>query len=71
MGQEEVEEVCMEDNWLTKSQIAIQLPDFSIASINESLKRLCKQGVIKRKPCPSLKHGFLYKIKTDEDDEDE
>jgi len=71
MGQREVLDTLANKGWRTKTQIAEELCDFQVAGINECLRRLVKGGFVERKKCPEFKHGYLYRIKEDEDDENE
>ena len=64
--------------WKTKKEIADDIPELSDSGISMSLKRLVNGGIIERKRCDDMKHGYLYRLKPNvgvkievEDDEDD
>jgi len=70
MGQREILECLENKSWKTKTEIICILKDFNLyfSGVNNSLKRLVDGGFLETKDCPELKHGFLYRIKVEEDD---
>ena len=70
MGQREVLEALEDEGWKTKSEIADILVDFNIAGINTCLKRLIRGNFVEAKKAPGLRHGYLYRIKKDDEDDE-
>ena len=51
------------DGWVTPVEVEEMLGYLSKQSINSSLNRLWKRGLLKRKEDPERNHGFIYKYK--------
>ena len=64
MSQREVlDELECCDGWQTADDIHRKVGIINRCSVNESLKRLIKGGFIERKRHPTLKNGYLYRVK--------
>jgi len=64
MGQHDVYEFLMEhsERWVTSKEIFQNL-DLSKRPITTSLKKLLKNGEIKKRRDPFVRYGYLYRLK--------
>jgi len=64
MGQEEVYEFLKEhsERWITSNEIYENL-DISRGPITTSLKKLLRNGEIKKRRDPFVRYGYLYRLK--------
>lgn len=63
MSQRDVLEQMGKDRWITSEELALLIPFLNRTTIQHSLARLEKIGLIKSRRDDNCGHGYKYKVK--------